>query len=242
LFEPKPGKSNALNSGIANARGEILAFMDDDVQVDAGWLNNLVEAIRDRACAGVGGRILPELGFVPTEWMDSTNPYGLAPLAVFDRGVDAAELNEPPFGTNMAFRREVFEKYGGFRTDLGPRPGTEIRNEDTEFGARLLSAGEHLWYEPAAVVYHSIPKNRVRREYFQAWWFDKGRANIREDGVPNDSKRRIAGIPTYLLRRIAVWVARWITGIRSRDRFSAKLKVWCLAGQIAECHRQAHQV
>jgi hypothetical protein len=43
---------------------------------------------------------------------------------------------EPPFGPNMAFRREIFEKYGGFRTDLSPQPGNEIRSQDSEFGHR----------------------------------------------------------------------------------------------------------
>ena len=64
------------------------------------------------------------------------------------------ELSQPPFGTNMAFQKKVFEKHGGFRLDLGPRPGSELRNEDTEFGRRLLAAGERLRYEPSATVYH----------------------------------------------------------------------------------------
>jgi hypothetical protein len=57
----------------------------------------------------------------------------------------------------MAFQRRVFAEYGLFRTDLGP--GREIRsNEDSEFGHRLLAAGEQLKYEPTAVVYHSVAK------------------------------------------------------------------------------------
>ena len=48
---------------------------------------------------------------------------------------------------NMAFRKSMFEKYGGFCTDLGPRPGSEMRNEDIEFVNRLFAAGERLWYD-----------------------------------------------------------------------------------------------
>ena len=71
----------------------------------------------------------------------------------------------------------MFEKYGGFRTDLGPRPGSEIRSEDTEFGWRLLAAGERLRYEPSAVVYHSVSgESASDKQYFLAWWFDKARA------------------------------------------------------------------
>src|ERR1700756_1020921 len=58
LFEPKQGKSNALNSGIRNARGNILAFMDDDVIVAPTWLQNLTAALDSGEWLGVGGRIL----------------------------------------------------------------------------------------------------------------------------------------------------------------------------------------
>ena len=82
---------------------------------------------------------------------------------LFDLGPEAGPLAEPPFGTNMAFPKRVFEKYGSFRTDLGPRPGSEIRGEDTEFGRRLLTRRERLRYEPSAVVHHQVAKNRLQK-------------------------------------------------------------------------------
>ena len=75
-----------------------------------------------------------------------------------------------------------------FRTDLGPRPRSEIRNEDTEFGSRLLAGGERLWYELSAVVYHSVPEHRVQKKYLLAWWFDKARVDIREHGIAKGTK------------------------------------------------------
>ena len=57
-------------------------------------------------------------------------------------------------------------------------PGSEIRNEDTEFGRRVMAAGEHLWYEPSAVVYHAVPENRLTKGYLLRFWFDHGRASI----------------------------------------------------------------
>src|SRR5580692_4642153 len=163
LFEPKPGKSNALNAGIKSTQGDILAFMDDDVVVEPTWLQNLTASLESDNWVGTGGRILPQWTSKPPAWLPVEDRYGLAPLAMFDLGSEAVSLNEAPFGTNMAFRKSVFEKFGGFRTDLGPRPGSEIRNEDTEFGQRLLSAGERLRYEPSAVVYHSVPEERLRQ-------------------------------------------------------------------------------
>ena len=238
LFEPHPGKSYALNSGIREANADVLAFMDDDVEVDPNWLHNLTAPLNNEQWAGTGGRILPESAFTPPRWLDTSGRYGLAPLAMFDLGMDACELREAPFGTNMAFRKEMFAKYGGFRTDLGPQPGSQIRNEDVEFGDRLLAAGERFGYEPAAVVYHAISQSRLNKGYFLAWWFDKARADVRQFGTPKDAKWRISGVPLNLLRRLCAWTVRWISSANPRQRFSCKLKVWGIMGSIQECHRQ----
>jgi glycosyltransferase involved in cell wall biosynthesis len=240
LFESTPGKSHALNSGIRDARGDILVFMDDDVVVEPTWLENLTNALRDGEWAGAGGRILPVWNCSPPTWLPLEEQGALAPLVMFDLGSEAGPLAEPPFGTNMAFPKRVFEKYGSFRTDLGPRPGSEIRGEDTEFGRRLLTAGERLRYEPFAVVHHQVAENRLQKQYFLAWWFDKARADIREFGIPTDTRFYLAGVPVYLIRRLAVWTLRWMAAIRSRRRFSCKLKVWINIGKIKECYRLSH--
>ncbi|MFZ0742755.1 MAG: glycosyltransferase [Terracidiphilus sp.] len=237
LFEPRQGKSYALNSGICESSAEILAFMDDDVEVDPNWLSNLTASLNDKTWSGAGGRILPEEGFTPPHWLETMGRYALAPLAIFDLGPEAGELAEAPFGTNMAFRKEVFSKYGDFRTDLGPQPGSEIRNEDTEFGSRLLAAGEHFWYEPSAIVYHSVPEGRICRAYFLEWWHDKARAEIREGGIPQGTKWFVAGIPIYLIRRLCVWAIRWMCSVDPARRFSCKLNVWKAAGIMKECRR-----
>lgn len=241
VFEPKQGKSYALNTGIGKATGDLIAFMDDDVEVDQNWLQNLTASIGNGEFVGAGGRILPEAGFAPQRWMNSSRRDGLAPLAMFDLGDEPGELRESPFGTNMAFRKEMFSKHGGFRTDLGPQPGSEIRNEDSEFGSRLLAAGERLRYEPSAIVYHAIPRNRTRKEYFQTWWFDKGRADVRESGIPRAARWCIAGIPIYLFRSLAAWTFRFTISAHEPDRFSKKLKIYWLAGFILECHKQAQR-
>ena len=239
IFEPRQGKSHALNTGILEARADVLAFMDDDVVVESDWLATLTGVLNQRQWSGVGGRILPEAGFTPPQWLETNGRYALAPLAIFDLGPDAFELNEPPFGTNMAFRQEMFLKYGGFRTDLGPQPGSEIRSEDTEFGSRLLSNGERLCYEPAAVVYHPVSHDRLRQAYFLRWWFDKARADIREHGIPSNTKWYVAGVPLFLLRRLCAWAVRWTFSTSSRQRFSSKLNVWKAAGMIQECRRRS---
>lgn len=239
LFEPQPGKSHALNSGIREASGNIIAFLDDDVRVEPTWLQNLTAALHSGEWAGAGGRVIPEWSRPAPRWLSPQAWYAAGPLVKFDLGDEAGELSEPPFGTNMAFRKSVFKKHGDFLVELGPRPGSEIRNEDTEYGARLLAAGERLRYEPSAIVYHPVPENRVHKEFFLAWWFHKGEANIRQFGIRPGTKYYVSGIPLYLFRNLVVWTVRWMVTFSPSQRFSNKLNVWAKAGEILECHRNS---
>jgi GT2 family glycosyltransferase len=148
-------------------------------------------------------------------------------------------MDDTPFGANMAIQKWAFEKYGDFRDDLGPQPGGRPqKSEDSEFGHRLLAAGERLRYEPKAVVYHGVPPERLQKSYFLAWWFDKARADVIAFGVPRDTRWFAAGVPVYLLRRLVLWSIRWAVSLSPSSRFSAKTKVWSLAGTVVECYRQ----
>jgi GT2 family glycosyltransferase len=245
LFEPQPGKSYALNSGVREARGEILAFMDDDVTVEPTWLQNLTATLHDSEWVGAGGRILPEKAFSPPRWLALDGPYAMdGILALFELGDTAGKLELPPYGTNMAFRKKMFEKYGGFRTDLGPTPGSEIRNEDTEFGRRVMEAGERLRYEPSAVVYHEVPQHRLRKEYFLRWWFDYGRAEIRVKikrpdvwGIP----RHYISISNRLLYILPRQSMRWFLASDPQERFFHKCWVFVTMGEIAEIYRRVSE-
>jgi glycosyltransferase involved in cell wall biosynthesis len=239
LFEPRQGKSYALNSGIGEARGDILVFVDDDVIVEPEWLQNLTSALHDSELAGCGGRILPQQGFVPPNWLALDGPYNLvgALCAYFDLGDVSRELRDPPFGANMAFRKEMFARYGDFRTDLGPFPDNKIGFEDTEFGRRLMAAGERLQYIPTAVVYHEVPDYRVRKEFLLKWWFDFGRGSVRQT-------QRKAGTAAILkiLGRAVLTAVRWALSFDSQRRFYLKCRIWYAAGKIVEICHQADNV
>jgi glucosyl-dolichyl phosphate glucuronosyltransferase len=246
LFEAQPGKSYALNTGIREAKGDIVVFVDDDVRVETDWLLNLTAALHGTEWAGAGGRTLPD-GKTPElpSWLSLDGPYSLGGIlaALFDLGDEPRELDRPPFGANMAVRRQMFERYGGFRTDLGPSPNREIPrpNEDTEFGRRLMAAGQRIRYEPSAIAYHPIIVERIRKQYFLDWWFDYGRATVRER-VPGPG---FWGIPRHYMTiaraggRMLRDTLLWLLDVNPQRGFCRKCAVWRAAGQIVETHRQA---
>ena len=224
LFESRQGKSYALNSGIKEASGEILAFMDDDVTVDPQWLQNLTSGLDDDNWAGAGGKIVLQWPSPLPKWVTTSGSLARHGFPGFDQGDVAKQLVGPPFGTNMAYRKTMFEKYGGFRLDLGTNPKNQIRNEDTEFGRRVLSGGERLRYEPSAIVYHPVPEKKINKKHFLKWGFDKGRGDAREFKIR----------PVYMFFQIGVWSLRWMTTLDPRIRFNAKVVVWEKAGSMLE--------
>lgn len=248
LFEPQPGKSHALNTGVREARGDIVAFMDDDLTVEPTWLQSLTAALNDDQWAGVGGRTRLAQAFVPPGWLPLEGPYSLGAVlaALFDLGDEPCQLTNAnaPYGANMAFRRKMFEKYGFFRTDLGPSPSRDIPrpNEDTEFGRRLMAAGERLRYEPSAIAYHPVPEDRIRQGYFLSWHFDFGRALVREFGRgPNvlSIPRPYVKILAILVKTIALFIPQWILTLSPQRRFHWKCMVWQSAGELSEFYRFA---
>jgi glycosyltransferase involved in cell wall biosynthesis len=239
VFEPMPGRSYALNRGIRESQADILAFTDDDVIVEPCWLHELTQSISPSTYAGASGRTLPACDFTPPPWLPMNEHFALAPLALFDRGLEPIDLTEAPFGNNMAFRRQAFEQYGTFRVDIGRRPGSILGSEDSEFGERLLAAGEKLRYEPTAVLYHAVPAKRVTKDYFLAWWHDKTRSDVRAFGLPCSLRWKIAGIPLPLFRRLLRWSLQWIVTPSVSKRFLCKVRVWSVRGAIRECYWKA---
>jgi glycosyltransferase involved in cell wall biosynthesis len=243
LFEAQQGKSHALNSGIREACGDILAFVDDDVTVQPDWLYNLTAPLMDGEWVGTGGKILPDRQISLPDWLAFDGPCGMGEMIVaqFDLGDEPCELRIPPYGTNMAFRKELFTKYGLFRTDLGPRPGSEIRNEDMELGRRFLSAGERLLYVPSAVVYHEVPENRTTKKYLLKRWFDNGRAEIRER-KPKPKvwgiSRRYFRVVNFALKFLPLKIRHWMRARDPQERFCCKCIVWHAAGQLVEMWHQ----
>jgi len=233
IFEGRQGKSFALNNGMSEARGEIIALTDDDATVDPHWLTQLIDTIERFDCAGVGGKIVPVWKISKPSWLEMEGPYKLMDAIVsFDLGDRPCEMKTPAFGANMAFRKAIVEKYGPFRLDLCRR-GDLLGGEDTEYCRRVLKGGERLFYAPGAVVYHPVEEKRTHKSYFQEWYLCRGRASIREDGVPENATRYFK-VPRYMFRILSAKILKWFFCPSPKLRFHNKLEIYETWGQILE--------
>jgi glycosyltransferase involved in cell wall biosynthesis len=238
LFEPRQGKSNALNTGIAEAKGNILAFTDDDVTFDAGWLGAIWKPFDDPRCLGVGGQIIPVWSTPRPSWYSETGPYALMTAIIrYQFGDQLKPVETPPWGANMAFRRDAFTRYGNFDPLLGPMGTTLMRGEDVVLGRRMLEAGERLLYVPDAIVYHPVEPQRLRKAYFRAYYYQHGRMEIRINPVGPEAVRWLS-VPRHLVRGLLMNVARWLTALRSSRRFYYRLECALMLGKIVETYQQ----
>lgn len=238
LFEGRQGKSYALNTGVAHAHGDIIAFTDDDVYVHPDWIREIDKAFRTLPCTGIGGRVRPLWRQPKPNWLVLTGPNRLRmAIMQFEHGDTARPLYGVALvGCNMAFRREAFEKYGGFRADLGPTPDSLLRGEDTEFSQRLAKHGEPLYYVPDAIVDHPVEEKRATKSYYLSWYFDFGRTSARMGNIPRDG-RRLFGVPLYLIRALAVNALKWWVTLAPVPRFKCKLDTVEALGRVVEARR-----
>jgi len=234
VLEKRQGKSFALNAGIAEAKGEIIAFTDDDVLLHPDWLANLTRTFERFDCAAVGGRIVPLWNHPKPEWLEMV---GQQAVVNFELGEEFTEIHSPPLGANSAFRRQMFAKYGLFRLDLGLR-GSEhtITCEDWEFAERVIRGGEKIVYCPTAIVHHPVDPKRTTKKYFLHWYYYNGVSLTRTAGLP-DFGVFYFGAPRWLYRELMTNWIRWMVTFEKNRRFNRKLWTYQSAGKITESRR-----
>jgi len=188
--ETTQGVVFARNRGIAEARGEWIAFFDDDQLADTNWLHELHTAAREHNVKCVGGSV----------WL--TLPENchrrLSPVCRMLLGETVGRNIPQPYtarftpGTgNLMIHRSVFERIGTFN------PEFHSRGEDTDLFLRALAAGVTGWYTPAAVVHHLIPPERLTDDFLLQL------ARLMAEGMAED-ERNATGSWVYPF----VWGAR----------------------------------
>jgi GT2 family glycosyltransferase len=182
VFEPRLGKSWALNTGITAARGAVIALTDDDVSPAPDWIATAAEVLDCWGADGAGGRILPQWEAPPPDWLlESQLLRDYLALMEHDKPAmvrGSGDRYPQVWGANMVFRRAALQALGGFDTRLGPVGSRRYVEEDSDIVRRMLQSGRRIAYDPALTVFHRIPQARLRRAYFLrvVWDMAEGQA------------------------------------------------------------------
>lgn len=181
------GLSGARNTGVLAARGDVVAFLDDDAAAQPLWLENLLGAYSGPRVLGVGGLVLPAFQAPRPSWLPEEFLWVLGCSFTGQPAVTSDVRNA--IGANMSFRREVFRAAGAFDTSMGRLGKDAAGCEETEFSirARRVHPGATIVFEPSAVVRHSVPEERLTRRYFWRRCTAEGRSKALVTGLAGAS-------------------------------------------------------
>lgn len=242
LFEKHQGASLARNAGIRAARGDILAFIDDDAVAQPGWLDALAETYQMRPDAWcVGGKIVLDLPEDLPVWFDVGSPDLLSYLGRLDLGTATIERHYPNYlhGANFSVRRDALDRVGLFDPALGPAGRSRFESEEIELCWRMQEAGGRVYYCGGAVVTHSVPDARLSKRYFRrrAHWSGRTWALLDRKDIFHTRARHLLRQTLRLTRNcLQSWVgAGWIDRYRG---FEQELMFWRSLGYVQQAALQ----
>jgi glucosyl-dolichyl phosphate glucuronosyltransferase len=182
LYDDTPGLLTGRHLGAREARGEILAFLDDDVLLAPSWLEAMDDAFRDPEVMLAGGPVWPHYEAEPPSWLAGmwiefeAGVRVLGELSLVDLGASTKEV-DPLYvpGGNCAIRKAAFQACGGFHPDSMPKPLQRYQG-DGEVGLALKMAARGLkaLYHPGAAVKHVIPASRLTHQSCEQKGFFQG--------------------------------------------------------------------
>ncbi|MBM3134679.1 MAG: glycosyltransferase family 2 protein [Chloroflexi bacterium] len=173
LYEPVIGLSRARNTGWRNARGEYVAYLDDDAVACPWWLAKFLNVLEtfEPSPGSVGGKCEPIWEAPKPDWLSDNMLYDLSLLHWSDVPIILDERQHLA-GCNIAYPRKLLQAVGGFREDLG-RQGNNLRtNEENHLRQQLVSLGHCSVYHPEILVGHHVSPSKLTKKWFRekAYW------------------------------------------------------------------------
>ena len=226
------GLSGGKNTGVSIAKGDVVAFLDDDAVADPDWLKFFADSFADPAVVGVGGLTLPEWkaprpSWFPREfdWVVGCTYRGMAESGQAVRNV---------LGGNACFRREVVELVEGFQNGIGRTAGNgrPLGCEETELCIRInqRQPGAVMLFDDRAMIRHLVPAERCRFSYFRARCYAEGlskalvTANVgSHDGLSSERRYTTRTLPAGVARGIADFGRGDISGLGRAGAIAAGL-------------------
>jgi glycosyltransferase involved in cell wall biosynthesis len=227
VFNSKePGLSAARNIGIAEAKGDIIAFADDDAVLTENWAEEMVKTYLDQSIIGVTGPALPLWQDVNACWLPKEFYWiiGCTAWSNLNRITDVRNV----WGMNMSFQREAFEMVGGFSLDIGGLQGKRIHGEEVELSQRIKKeTKKRIVYNPEVRVHHKVYKYRLIPRYIAktSYWIGYTRQSLKRLAGDTETESDILYVEHRLLRNIVTGIPLDILKTCFRNPLAAFRKV-----------------
>jgi glycosyltransferase involved in cell wall biosynthesis len=239
--EATPGKSFALNTGIAQGEAEWVAFFDDDEVIAEDWLEAFTRAVQELTLDFVAGRYLPEYESPPPAWLPARFSHSVLAFHPEHLERQPLTLEEALFwGGNCAVRRRALEAVSGFDVRLARTAGRRaLGYEDCALQTRLLLGGFQGWFLPELRIHHWTPDARMTLPYFRSWAFWGGYSGRQFEARYPARHREVVrwfGVPRWRIREAISDTLRYGRAAISRrpphERLELELSLRQFAGSV----------
>jgi glycosyltransferase involved in cell wall biosynthesis len=245
ITERTPGLSFARNAGIRATDADVIVFVDDDVYFEPDWLVEITRLFRENSeVMCVGGQSVPLFEGGAPSWI-STPLLKIYGATNSGDVVKRMQFPEHPFGLNMAFRREVFDRVGMFDTNLGRIKNSLLSNEETDLFHRINQAQLAVFYTPYAVLKHRIPRSRAQKRWVLQRYYWQGVSDIAfAQKVNPETRGQLLCRARWTFQNHMLTLLReqlmslWVRGSETQ-RFSRWTRCWYHAGAIRQLVREA---
>lgn len=182
-YDDEPGQLTGRHKGTELSKGEIISFIDDDVELNPGWVRSILELFNGNEWVSIiGGPCLPKYQSSPPAWLNffwQSTPYGgtmCLPLSLIDLGTEMQEIDPLyVFGLNYSIRKKVLIDLGGFNPDCIPELLQKYQGDgETGLSLKAKSRGIKALYASSAMLYHQVSAERMTAQYFEKWYYYSG--------------------------------------------------------------------
>ncbi|MEM4143007.1 MAG: glycosyltransferase family 2 protein [Candidatus Bathyarchaeia archaeon] len=166
-FNKEAGLSSARNFGVKIAKGDYIAFIDDDAIANKHWLEEIQKGI-ERGADILGGPLEPIYEVPPPRWWDEK---------LFGGYVGIGNIRKKYiYGANMVISKEVFRRIGLFQPTIGRQKGKLLSYEEWDLFERAKRAGFSVLFMARAIVYHKVKRHRMTLKYLLKWAYYNGKS------------------------------------------------------------------